>query len=67
VVNVSSVSSLGKYGEEGQAMVAVLLALAAAVSFGGSDYTHERLTKAGLFGLCLAAATVSLIAAGAVS
>jgi drug/metabolite transporter (DMT)-like permease len=31
--------TLGKYGEEGQAMVAVLLALAAAVSFGGSDYT----------------------------
>jgi hypothetical protein len=33
------VSSLGKYGREGQAMVAVLLALAATISFGGSDYT----------------------------
>jgi drug/metabolite transporter (DMT)-like permease len=30
---------LGKYGGEGWAMVAVLLALAAAVSFGASDYT----------------------------
>lgn len=28
--------------------------------------THERLTKAGMFGLCLAAASVSLIAAGTV-
>jgi hypothetical protein len=28
--------------------------------------SHERLTKAGMFGLCLAAASVSLIAAGAV-
>lgn len=28
--------------------------------------SHERLPKAGMFGLCLAAASVSLIAAGAV-
>ena len=28
--------------------------------------SHERLTKAGMSGLCLAAASVSLIAAGAV-
>ncbi len=35
-----SAGALGMYGAEGQAMVAVLLALAAAaVSFGGSDYT----------------------------
>jgi drug/metabolite transporter (DMT)-like permease len=32
-------SSLGKYGGNGKPMVAVLLALAAAISFGGSDYT----------------------------
>jgi hypothetical protein len=28
--------------------------------------SHERLTKVGMFGLCLASASVSLIAAGAV-
>jgi drug/metabolite transporter (DMT)-like permease len=27
--------------------------------------SHERLTRVGIFGLCLAAASVSLIAAGA--
>lgn len=61
-----SVGCLGKYGREGVQWWLCYSLYPAGTIILARALTHERLTKAGMFGLCLAAASVSLIAAGAV-